>query len=140
MAFSADTNFWPIHYLMLFRAKNHECVVDIAVCLVRIWCHMPLSRTPFTVLLFISYLSMLIWMNFELVCGRIVFRFPKTCPVAITERLFQMLSDHPDSCNPVVRRIKSRGISYTTAKDMIKKKLGIFFDDLRKLGTHSLRS
>ena len=70
--------------------------------------------------------------------------------LAITERLFQMLSDHPDSCNPVVRRIKygkggrsfheSRGISYTTAKDMIKKKLGIFFYDLRKLGSHSLGS
>jgi hypothetical protein len=35
---------------------------------------------------------------------------------------------------------ESRGISYTTAKDIIKKNLGIFFDDLRKLGTHSIRS
>ena len=35
---------------------------------------------------------------------------------------------------------ESRGISYTTAKDIMKKKLGIFFDDLRKLRTHSLRS
>jgi hypothetical protein len=61
-----------------------------------------------------------------------------------------MLSDNSDSCNPVVRRIKYskggrsfhefRGISYTTAKDIIKNKLGIFFDNLRKLGTHSLRS
>jgi hypothetical protein len=34
----------------------------------------------------------------------------------------------------------SRGISYTTAKDIIKGKLGVFFDDLKKLGTHSLRS
>ena len=54
------------------------------------------------------------------------------------------------SCHPVVRRLKyargvqsfheSRGISYTTAKDIIKDKLGVFFDDLSKLGTHSLRS
>ena len=35
---------------------------------------------------------------------------------------------------------ESRGISYTTAKDIIKDKLGVFFDDLSKLGTHSLRS
>ena len=58
-----------------------------------------------------------------------------TCPVAITERLFQMLPDNSDSCNPVVRRIKygkggrsfheSRGISYTTAKDLTK--LGYIF-------------
>ena len=73
-----------------------------------------------------------------------------TCPVAITERLLQMLPDSPDSNRPVVRRILSKhgvqtfhptqGISYTTAKDIIKRELGIFFDDLTKLGTHSLRS
>ena len=34
----------------------------------------------------------------------------------------------------------SRGISYTTARDMIKENLGVFYEDLRKLGTHSLRS
>ena len=73
-----------------------------------------------------------------------------TCPVSATERLLQMLHNNPDSCSPVVRRLKtskgvegfhqSRGISYTTAKDIIKENLGVFFDDLGKLGTHSLRS
>lgn len=73
-----------------------------------------------------------------------------TCPVSITERLLQILPSDPDSCYPVVRRLtnnngvqsfhQSRGISYTTAKDIIKSNLGVFFEDLRKLGTHSLRS
>ena len=35
---------------------------------------------------------------------------------------------------------ESRGISFTTAKDIIKDKLVVFFDNLSKLGTHSLRS
>ena len=73
-----------------------------------------------------------------------------TCPVAITERLLEALPGDRNRCLPVVRRLKcvrglqtfheSRGISYTTAKDLIKRKLGVFFDDLRHLGTHSFRS
>ena len=73
-----------------------------------------------------------------------------TCPVAISQRLLAILPDGSDSSNLVVRRIKlcknvktfheSRGISYTTAKELIKKGLGVFYDDLSKLGTHSLRS
>ena len=73
-----------------------------------------------------------------------------TCPVSITERLLQMLPNNRDSCYPVVRRLQnrkgvqsfhqSRGISYTTARDIIKENLGVFYEDLRKLGTHSLRS
>ena len=73
-----------------------------------------------------------------------------SCPVSLTERLLEMLPNNHDSCYPVVRRLKfskgvqsfheSRGISYTTAKDLIKSHLGVFFDDLSKLGTHSLRS
>ena len=73
-----------------------------------------------------------------------------TCPVSISERLLQMLPNNRDSCYPVVRRLQNkkgvqtfhqtRGISYTTARDIIKENLGVFFEDLRKLGTHSLRS
>ena len=73
-----------------------------------------------------------------------------TCPVAITERLLEALPGDRNGCLPVVRRLKRvrglqtfhelRGISYTTAKDLLKRKLGVFFDDLRHLGTHSLRS
>jgi hypothetical protein len=53
VAFSADAIFRPIHYFMLFRATNHECVVGIVVCIGSAWHHMPLSRAPFIVLLFI---------------------------------------------------------------------------------------
>ena len=73
-----------------------------------------------------------------------------TCPVVITERLLEALPGNRNGCLPVVRRLKrvrglqtfheSRGISYTTAKDLLKRKLGVFFDDLRHLGMHSLRS
>ena len=73
-----------------------------------------------------------------------------TCPVVITERLLEALPGGRNGCLPVVRRLKrvrglqtfheSRGISYTTAKDLLKRKLGFFFDDLRHLGTHSLGS
>ena len=61
-----------------------------------------------------------------------------------------MLLDNGASCYPVVRIIQnkkgiqrfhqSRGMSYTTARDIIKTNLGVFFEDLRNLGTHSLRS
>ena len=61
-----------------------------------------------------------------------------------------MLPDNGPSCHPVVRRIQnkkgiqrfhqSHGISYTTARDIIKTNLGVFFEDMRKLGAHSLRS
>ena len=72
-----------------------------------------------------------------------------TCPVVITERLLEALPGDRNDCLPVVRRLKrvrglqtfheSRGISYNTAKDLLKRKLGVFFDDLRHLGMHSLR-
>ena len=71
------------------------------------------------------------------------------CPVSITERLLQMLPNNRGSCYPVVRRLQnrksvqnfhpSRGISYTTARDMIKENLGVFYKDFRKLGTHSFK-
>ena len=71
-------------------------------------------------------------------------------PVSITERLLQMLPDNGASCYPVIciiqnkkgiqRFHQSRGISYTTARDIIKTNLGVFFEDLRKLKTHSLQS
>ena len=66
-----------------------------------------------------------------------------TCPVVITERLLEALLGDRNGGLPVVRRLKcirglqtfheSRGISYATTKDLLKRKLGVLFDDLRHL-------
>jgi hypothetical protein len=110
VAFSADAIFRPIHYFMLFRATNHECVVGIVVCIGSARHHMPLSRAPFIVLLFIYLFFDVDLDEFGVGVWKACLQIQDPSLLRLAslpkERLFQMLPDNPDFCYPVVRRIK----------------------------------
>ena len=75
-----------------------------------------------------------------------------TCPVAITEKLLSLLPDEQNSCYPVIQTIipkskrssevfhKSLGISYSTAREVVKSYISSFVPDIRRNGAYSIRS
>ena len=71
-------------------------------------------------------------------------------PVFITRKLIGLLGDEKTSEFPIMRRIvikKGRqmlhphlGISYTTARDNFERNVAPFVEDIKRYGTHSIKS
>ena len=72
-----------------------------------------------------------------------------TCPIAVTERLIELLPQSP-SAFPLVRRIvkarskeyfhSSLDVSVSTLREEFKKHIKPFVSDISKYGTHSMKS
>ena len=73
-----------------------------------------------------------------------------TCPVSITERLLKLLPLSTESSYPLVGRIvkskikeyfhATKGVSYTTLREELRKYVKPFVDDIASYGTHSIKS
>ena len=73
-----------------------------------------------------------------------------TCPVSITERLLKLLPLSAESFDPLVGRIDkskikeyfhaTKGVSYTTLREELRKYVKPFVDDIASYGTHSIKS
>ena len=73
-----------------------------------------------------------------------------TCPVSITERLLKLLPLSTESSYPLVGRIvkskikeyfhATKGVSYTTLREELRKYVKPFVDDIASYDTHSIKS
>ena len=73
-----------------------------------------------------------------------------SCPVSLSKKLLSLLPDDESSVFPVTRRIvcskneqkfhEFLGISYSTARDVFKKHVSPFVQDVSKYWTHSIKS